>query len=144
MNYDELSRIWAEDGQIDQQDIISETTRIPKLHNKYYTLYVEESLRYRKLMAQKKVLEAEKYEYFSGQMDIEDIRERGWKPLPRMILKTDVPRHVDSDSEIIDLTLKAAMKKEVCDFIQSIVNMITYRSQSLKLIHDVERFRSGA
>lgn len=144
MTYDELSKIWSEDGQIDQNDIISETTRVPKLHNKYYTMYVEESLRMRKLMSQKKIIEAEKYEYFSGQMDIEDMRERGWKPLPRMILKSDVSRYVDSDSEVIDVTLKIAMKKELCDFLQSIISMITYRSQSLKLIHDVERFRSGS
>lgn len=143
MTYDELNTMWADDGAIDSSDIINETTRIPALHNKYYTLLVEESLRLRRLMGRKNVLLKEKTEYFSGQMDIEDIKDRGWAPLPRMILKADVSRHVEADSEMVELNLKIAARKSVCDFLESIVGMIQYRSQSLKLIHDVERFRSG-
>lgn len=143
MTYEELNTMWAEDGAIDSSDIISEVTKIPELHNKYYTLLVEETLRLKQLMSKSKILLNEKTEYFSGQMDIEDIKERGWKPLPKMILKNDVSRHVDADTDVIELNLRIAAKKSVCDFLESIVGMIQYRSQSLKLIHDVERFRSG-
>lgn len=144
MTYEELSKMWNEDGQIDDTDIANEVLRVPKLHNKYYTLFVEETLRLKKLKAQRSVIIGDKTDYYSGQMDIEDIKERGWAILPKMILKSDIARHLDSDSDIIEINLKISYKESVCKFLESIIGMITYRQQSLRLIHDVERFRSGA
>lgn len=144
MTYEEVNKLWAVDGKIDQLDVSNEVLRVPELHNKYYTLFVEESLRLKKMKGERAKLLGEKIDYYSGQMDIEDIRERGWKPLPRMILKNDIQRHVDADSDVIDFNLRYAAKEEVCKFLESIVGMITYRQQSLKLLHDIERFRSGS
>lgn len=144
MTYDEVSRMWAEDGTLDQTDVSREVLRVPELHNKYYTLFVEESLRLKKLRAQRAVLINDKTDLYTGQMDIEDIKERGWKPLPKMILKNEVQRHLDADSDVIEINMKMAARESTCKFLESIVGMITYRQQSLKLLHDIERFRSGA
>jgi hypothetical protein len=143
LKYEELSAMWAKDSEIDPNDITTETTKLGNLHTKYYTLFVEESLRYKSLEAKRSVLLKEKGDYFLGNMDIEDMKERGWRPLPRMVLKADVQRHIDADQEVIDLNLKMAYVKAVADFLESIIRQINSRGYNLRLIFDVEKFKSG-
>lgn len=143
ITYDELSEMWAADSDIDSNDITGEVQKLSKLHSKYYKLYIEETLRAKKIETTKQKLMSDKYDYYSGVMDIEEIRERGWKPLPKLILKNDVQRHVDNDEQVIELTLKLAYAKSVVDYLESITKMISNRGYNLRLIFDFERFRSG-
>ena len=60
MSTDDISTIWAADSKIDETNLMSESKRIPELHNKYYTLYYKEALRVKKLRADYKELELAK------------------------------------------------------------------------------------
>jgi hypothetical protein len=72
------------------------------------------------------------------------LSEYGWEPQPLKILKSDVPSYVDSDKDVINLSLKIGTQQEKVDYLESIIRMITNRGFQLKTIVDWERFRTGA
>lgn len=143
MEYDEIGEMWSKDSDIDIDNIAEEVRRTPKLHTKYYDLLIRTSMQNHKLEAKKKQLMADKYDYYSGTMDIEDIKQRGWKPLPKMIIRQDVQRYVEADDEVIELTLKIAYKKSIVEYLERILKMIENRGYNLKLIFDYTRYRGG-
>jgi hypothetical protein len=143
MDYAKLSEMWSIDSDINIHDISEEVKNIPNLHSKYFNIYIEQSMKLKKIETKKLKLYSDKYDYYSGQMDIEDIKERGWKPLQKLILKADVQRIIETDDQIIELNLKIAYLKSVIDYLESIIKIVNNRGYNLKLIFDYERFRNG-
>lgn len=41
MSTDDISELWAVDARIDETNLVGESKKIPELHNKYYTLFLE-------------------------------------------------------------------------------------------------------
>lgn len=144
MTHEEIHEMWAQDGEIDQLNISNESANIPKLHNKYMKIYVEEGLRLKKLKADYKSLHKLKTEYYRGELDIEELKEYGWEPQPLKILKTDIPTYVEADKDIIHHTLRIGHQQEIVDYLDSILHHIKNRNFILKNIIDWERFRTGS
>lgn len=143
MNIEDLHKMWAIDGKIDEADIVKETTKIPSLHNKYFHLYVQEGLRLKKLKADYKILVKLKSEYYRGELDEDELKEHGWKPQPLKILKQDIPSYVESDSDIINASLKIGYREAIVDYLESIVRQINNRNFYLKNIVDWNKFTQG-
>ena len=144
MKLEEVYELWSKDCEIDQTNISNESANIAKLHNKYYVIYIQESIKYKKLKADLKQLTHLKGEYYRGELTVEELSEYGWEPQPLKILKSDVPSYVDSDKDVINLSLKIGTQQEKVDYLESIIRMITNRGFQLKTIVDWERFRTGA
>lgn len=144
MTIEEIYEMWAKDSEIDQTNVSNESANIPKLHNKYFKLYVDEGLRLRKQKADYKLLVKLKGEYYRGELDIEELKQYGWQPQPLKILKTDIPTYIDADKDVINLSLKIGMQEEKVGYLESIIKMISNRGFQLKTIVDWERFRTGA
>lgn len=144
MKLEDIYEMWGVDGAIDETNISSESANIPKLHNKYYQMYVTEGLRLKKLRADYKTLYKLKTEYYKGELDIEELKEYGWDPQPLKILRQDLPIHLDADKDIINHTLKVGLQEAVVDYLESIIRQINNRNFYLKNIVDWERFRTGA
>lgn len=144
MNIEEIYEMWAQDSEIDQTNISSESANIPKLHNKYFRHYVDEGLRLKKLKAEYKKLVKLKGEYYRGELDIEELKEYGWEPFSLKVLKTDIPTYIEADDDIINMSLRIGMQEEKVSYLESIIKMINNRGFQLKTIVDWERFRTGA
>ena len=97
MSTDDINEMWAKDCKIDEANLAGESKRIPELHNKYYTLYYKEALKVKKLRYDYKELELAKREWFDGSMAEEDLRERGWKPQPKKIIRQDIDKYIQAD-----------------------------------------------
>ena len=144
MKLEEIYEMWAKDCEIDMINISNESARIPKLHNKYFRMYMEEGLRLKKQKADYKKLKLLKEQYYKGELDIEELKEYGWKPQPLKILRQDISTYVDADDDVIKQTLKIGMQEAIVDYLESIIKQITNRGFQLKTIVDWERFRTGA
>jgi len=144
MTIEEIYAEWAKDGEIDQINVSNESANIPKLHNKYFQMYVKEGLKLKKLKADYKRLYKLKGEYYRGELDVEELKEHGWTPQPLKILKSDVPSYVDADNDIINMTLKIGFQESIVEYLESIIRQINNRGFQLKTIVDWERFRTGA
>jgi hypothetical protein len=144
MTLEEIYESWAKDGEIDQHNISNESANIPKLHNKYFQMYMQEGLKLKKLKADYKAFVKLKTEYYKAELTMEEMKEYGWEPQPLKILKQDIPTYVDADQDVINKSLRIGYQESIVDYLESIIKQITNRGFQLKTIVDWERFRTGA
>lgn len=143
MDIDEINKAWAEDCKINETDLIRESSRIPELHNKYYNLFYKEALRIKKLKADLIELEKAKTEYYNGSMDELELRDRGWKPFALKVLRNDLERYIQSDKDIVQLSLKISLHEERGKYLESIIRQINNRNFIIKNMIDWAKFQSG-
>lgn len=127
MTLDEIFENWSEDSVISKTDLDDESLKIPLLHSKYLKFYTGERMNLMRLEAQYKTMFKLKSEYFSGSLDMDTIRENGWEPNPKLILKADLNMHIEADSEIQKLSLKIGLQREKVSTLDSIIKTITNR-----------------
>ena len=144
MKIEEIYEMWAKDSEIDQTNVSGESANIPKLHNKYFRIYMEEGMKLKQFRAKYKQLKLLKEQYYRGELDISELQEHGWEPQPLKILRQDIGTYIDADKDIIDLSLKVGMQEEKVNYLEAIIKMISNRGFQLKTIVDWERFRTGA
>lgn len=144
MDIEDINKMWAEDSQLDQTNLVGETARIPLLHNKYYMMYVKEALKVKKMKSDLKELEKAKIEYYNGSMDEAELRQRGWKPNPLKILRQDLDRYVESDKDIIVSSLKIAYHESAAKYLEEIVRQLNNRNFLVKNMIDFMKFTSGS
>jgi len=143
MKIDEIFDLWKKDTDINKLNIDEEALKIPKLHNKYYSMLTQERLILKKTESEYKKLYLQKYEFFLGTLDEETLKENGWSPNPRSILKADIPMHIEADDDIISLTLKVGLQKEKVSALESIVKTISERNWIIKNYIDWQKFTNG-
>jgi len=144
MKLEEIYELWEKDSEINPSFISEEAIKIPKLHNKYYKIFSNERLSLRKLETDYKQLYLLKYDYFMGTLDRETLEEKGWKPNPRNILKSDIPVHIDADQDVINLILKIAYQKEKISLLESIIKNVVERGYMIKNFIDWQKFTNGS
>lgn len=141
---EKINKEWAEDSTIDETNIIRESARIPKLHHKYYMLYINQGLKTTKLKEDLKELKKAKIEYYKGEMDDHELKKRGWKPNPLKILRTDIDKYIEGDGDYINMSLKVAFNEAATKYLEDIIKQINNRNFVLKNIIDWSRFTSGS
>jgi len=143
MDIDEINKLWAQDCKVDETNLSRESSRIPELHNKYYNLYYREALKIRKLKSDLTELEKVKTEYYNGSMDELELRDRGWKPFALKVLRNDLDRYIQSDKDIIELSLKISLHEERGKYLENIVRQINNRNFIIKNMIDWVKFQAG-
>lgn len=149
MTLDEIFAEWSKDSIIDRTELGKEATDIPRLHNKYYRIYIDEKFKLIKQENNLKELIALRHEFYSGNIDNETLKEMGWwedweKYGRRTILKTEIPRYLESDKLIIDKQIKIATQREKVALVDSIIKSLTNRGFQIKSAIDWARFQVGA
>lgn len=149
MTLDEIFAEWSKDSIIDRTELGKEATDIPRLHNKYYRIYIDEKFKLIKQENNLKELSALRHEFYSGNIDNETLKEMGWwedweKYGRRTILKTEIPRYLESDKLIIDKQIKIATQREKVALVDSIIKSLTNRGFQIKSAIDWARFQVGA
>lgn len=144
MKFEDIFDEWKTDSEIDKTDLGNESLKIPRLHHKYYMMLVSEKASLKKLDAQMKQLRLSKYEFYS-QGHTEETKKLGWELPPRgIILKADIPMYIESDKDIIDLSLKIGMQGEKVEFLESIIKSLHNRNFLIKNAIDFVKFTMGA
>jgi hypothetical protein len=143
MSTDDISEMWSKDCKIDESNLAGESKRIPELHNKYYTLYYKEALKVKKLRYDYKELELAKREWLDGSMAEEDLRERGWKPFQKKVIRQDVDKYLQADRDIINLSLKIDYHSTRANFLEDIIKTIHSRNFIVKNMIDILKFQHG-
>ena len=144
MKFEDILAMWESDSQIDKTDLAAESLKTPRLHHKYYTLYIAERSKLHRLESQMKTLKLEKYEFYT-QGHTDETRARGWRlPAKGLILKGDIPMYIDADQDIIDLSLKIGIQQEKTHFLASVIDSLKARGFAIKNAIDFIRFTMGA
>lgn len=143
MRIDEIQALWEADSTIDRMELGNEAIKIPKLHSKYYKIYIDERLSLRKAQADYKVLLKDKQTYYMGSMDKAELDERGWQQNTLRVLKSDLPTYIEADPDIIKVTLKIGYQQEKVDFLESIIKALRERGFNIKSAIEWARFQVG-
>ena len=143
MKLDDIFALWEEDSKIDKQNLSDEAIKISLLHYKYYRVYVNERLTLRKYESDLKVLKKDKFEFYT-QGPTEETHDLGWRLPPiGKILRADAGTYVDTDNDVIALTLKIGIQHEKVDLLESILKSLVNRGFNIKAAIEFEKFKVG-
>lgn len=140
MNIDEIQTLWEEDSKIDPDNLHNESIRIPSLHSKYYKIYNKILLLKKMEESKYKILKKEKWLYYSGKAE-PDIYIQ--KPFDHKVLKTDLDKYLDADSELIKSLSKLDYYQSMLSYLDSILKTILNRTFQIKNAIEFMRFTAG-
>ena len=143
MKLDVIMSMWEQDAKMDQSELGAESLKIPLLHHKYYKLYLDEGLLFKKLEQDYKTLYRHKYEYYMGIMDEDTLKEMGWEPNPLKILKADLPIYIEADPDLQHIQARIDIQKQKISFLESAIKTVSNRGFLIKNAIDWERFKVG-
>ena len=113
MNIDEIRKMVADDILMDKSELDIESIKTPQLHNKYLVFHTDEKLVLGKMQS--------------------DLN----------ILKTDIEKFMDSDTDIIKSTNRILLQKEKVNYLENVIKIINNRQWSIRSIIDWIKFTHG-
>ena len=113
------------------------------MHSKYFKIFSVERLLLRKLEQESKQLWKDRWEYYQGNFDYEELKDRGWDQINQRILKSDLNIYIDSNQYWIDNNLKVAYQKEKVDFLEAIIKSLNNRGFNINAAIQWEKFKVG-
>lgn len=144
MKISEIVELWDKDAQIQSDNLGRESSDVAILHNKYYKIYMGERVLFKRLDRSHKELCHAKYQYFNGTLTQEELIERGWKPNPLKILKSDLNMYIENDKEVMDSKEKLEVQQEKLIYLESIIKLINNRNFQIKNTLEWLRFTNGS
>ena len=143
MRLEDIRKMVKDDSIIDDTQLDLESIKIPQLHNKYLNFYHDEKLLLSKYESELKRIVKVKWEYYTGKLDEDALKDMGLEPFPLKILKQDIDKYMESDSDVITLAHKVDYQKEKIDYLQSIIKEITTRHWKIRNAIEWRKFISG-
>jgi hypothetical protein len=146
IDLNKIMDMWAVDCQIDNSKLDKSSRDTPILHAKYLRLLYEAKLMLKKSERSQKILLKDKWLYYNGKMDEEQILAKGWKFDPfdgLKILKGDMDYYYDSDPEIQLSEEKIEYWKTVISTLSEIVENLKWRHQNISNIIRWKQFEAG-
>ena len=143
MTLEQIQELWSKDAPVDRTELANEASRIPQLHSKYFKIFSTERLLLKKLEQESKQLWKDLWEYYQGNFDYEELKERGWDQVNQRILKADLGIHIDAYQNWIDNNLKVAYQKEKVDFLEAIIKSLNNRGFNINAAIQWEKFKVG-
>lgn len=143
MNIDQIKAQAELDTAIDVNHLDEESIKIPQIHNKYLVILMDEKLILESHESKLKVLRRDKWLYYSGKMSDDELKQKGWQPFDLSILKQDLDRFIDSDSDVINLSHKVYLQREKVNYIESVVKIISGKMWSIKSAIEWIKFTQG-
>ena len=133
MKLEEIEKLWMVDANIDDSDLGREALNIPQLHAKWYAMLMEEKRIMYAFSIKKDELELILEGYYGKTLTMSELKELGLPDYPdKKILRPDIPKHIQTNPEMVKLNLKIAMQSDKIDFIKDILKQIHGRSFIIK------------
>ncbi len=141
-----IHEMWKEDCVINEMKLDESSRQTPILHAKYLELLSTVKLQLKRAEFSQKTLLKQKWLYYNGKMDQDEIAEMDWDPDPfngLKILKGEMDYYYDSDPEIQKSEEKIQYYKTVIETLTEIISNITWRHQTIKNMIEWKKFSSG-
>lgn len=143
MKYDEIVAMWAIDAKIDSDKLEHESLNAPMTQAKYFNLYCREKAFFTRKTNELKKLKRWKRDYYLGEIDPNELTEKGIPIFPRRLLKSEVDDFVDTDDEVIKLIEEIAVIQAKVELLQLCVKSLNERRWIIKNAIDFLKFKNG-
>lgn len=141
---EELLEQWSQDCIINESNLKTEITNIPKLHAKYIKYLNNHKMASFKAKFDYDKMKIVRTEYYLGQLDQETLEEYNWEQFDLHVTKSGVEKYINSDEILIKLLQKKIYHDQIISTCESILNELKSRTWQLKTMVDYEKFLSGA
>ena len=146
LDLENILEMWINDCQISEFNLDDESRKTPSLHAKYLELHSITKLKLKRAELDQKTLLKDKWLYYNGKMDPEEIEKKGWECDPfngLKVLKGDMDHYYDADTDIQQSEERITYFKTVLDTLEEIVNNLKWRHSTIKNMIDFRRWESG-
>ena len=142
MKIDELKEMIDKDAAFLKEESHMDTSSlsIPELHAKYLSLIYDERLALDYFKVEYKVLKRDKWLYYTGKADPQVYEE---KPFNLNILKADVDKFLDADTDLNAVYLKVKAQEEKLNLITEIVKSVMGHSFNVGNAIKWKKFLNG-
>ena len=140
MNLDEIQTLWNEDSKLDEDNLHSESTKIPSLHAKYYHILNKLILLKKMEETKFKISKKEKWQYYTGKADPEIYID---KPFDYKVLRQDVDKYMDADPDLIKISSKIEYFQVMSNYLDSILKTRNNRTYQIKNAVEWQKFIRG-
>lgn len=140
---EQIEQAWAKDSKIDKTDINTDSSEQLELHSKYHKIlnYLRKQLRL--VQAERIRLIHLKNDYYSNNVPPQQLKELGWEPNKRLVIKSDLDKYVEADEDIINLNLRIGDINDMISFVESIIKSIYQKPFITRNIIENNKFVSG-
>ena len=143
MNLNDLQDKWAKDCVIND-DLGAAAIYTPMLHSFYLNELVTAKLKLTKTQHEMAELSAAKSKYFRGEMNQQELEERGWKQWQHRTLKSDIEGMIEADAECQKILAREGYMKTMIYFLESVLGELKNRNWNIRAALDWQKWRSGA
>lgn len=143
MKLSDIQTEWESDCKVDRTELGEESLRIPQLHSKYFKIFSQERMRLKEMKREYNTLFRVKYEYYTGTLSEEDLKDNNWEPWPLRVLKNDLPIYFNADVDLVQCQKNTDLQEEKVDFIESIIKSLSTRGYQIKAAIDWVKFTNG-
>ena len=133
---------WEKDSVVDITEPSRELVKIPLLHSKYLNVLTRSKLASKKAQFDYLQLKKKKWEYYTGKLSQDELKEFGWEPFP-FTLKSDINLYLESDVDLIKLLQKKIIHDEIVSVVEAIMTELKSRTFQLRDFISWERFIQG-
>jgi hypothetical protein len=131
---------WIKDSILDKSKIDTESLKVPLLHAKYLQFLSNERLQLKNLDQDKKKLEQNLEDYYTGKIDGKSINR---EPYQIVETKTSAQKRIESDPQIIKFNKDYIEKEEIVLFLKEVIISLNQRGFAIKNHIDYMRFIKG-
>jgi len=132
MLFDTIKQMVETDLKFNETELDTESLKIPQLHSKYLNILYDEKLVLRKWKKELSELIKLKWEYYTGKMSEEQLKELNWEPFELRILKQDIELYMESDVDLNQKRDRVFVQEEKVNYLESIIKMITSRQYHIR------------
>ena len=147
LTLEQILEEWKKDCQIEDFELDKSSRETPRLHSKYVELLSLAKLQKHRKEQEFKVLLRDKFMWYGGKMDKQQMDDKGWDydPFGGLVkpLKSDMDYFYNADKDIQRLEGQIEYWKTVIDTLSDIVSNITWRHQTISNIIKWRQFTSG-
>ena len=94
-------------------------------------MYYKEALKVKKLRSDYKELELLKREWLDGTMAEEDLKDLGWRPNQKRIIRQDMDKYIQADKDIINMSLKIDYHSARANFLKILLELFMVETSLL-------------
>lgn len=143
MNINEIKQMVESDLDIDSTELGAESLKSPQLHNKYLCILLDEKHNLALMESILKMLERDKWLYYTGKMSEEELKKKNWEPFELSIIKQDVDRFIDADKQYSDTLIKVNAQREKVNYLENVIKIMSNRSWNIKSAIEWNKFTQG-
>ena len=136
-----IQEMWQKDSEVNQDELDTESLKIPQLHAKYYQLYNTILLLRRQAEQQHSSILLERRKFYMGKAETQVYID---EPFPYKVRdKEDLKLYLEADEKISKIRLKIDYYDTMLKYLEEILKQISNRTYQIKNAIEWRRFTAG-